>query len=179
MKYLTTLTLALLLIATGLHAQQPVATNSAKSASAKPVAVPAPPKSAISVQANPVTQPVAPAQSTAPASPDELGCNVLTGRVTDMYDHPLMGASVVLRSRNSKSFNTDAFITNAEGQYMVSSKQPIPRNTVLEITAGGYTSFAFPLTNCQPIDASLEPLPGTRFKSDGRIKKTSASGKIH
>lgn len=84
----------------------------------------------------------------------------------------------MLRSRN-KGFNTDAFITNAEGQYIVTSKLPIPRNTMLEITAGGYNIFTLPLENCRPIDAALEPLPGTRFKSNGRIKKTSASGKIH
>lgn len=114
----------------------------------------------------------------APASSDELECRVLTGRVADAMGHPLTGATVMLRSR-TKGFNVEAFITNAEGQYIVTSKQPIPRNTMLEISAGGYSTYVLPLENCRPIEASLEPLPGTRFKSDGRIKKTSASGKIH
>jgi hypothetical protein len=124
------------------------------------------------------TKPEAPVQAPAPTPANELECRVLTGRVTDAMNHPLTGATVMLRSR-TKGFNADAFITNAEGQYIVTSKQPIPRNTMLEITAGGYNTFTLPLENCRPIDAALEPLPGTRFKSDGRIKKTSASGKIH
>ncbi|GAB3572720.1 hypothetical protein GCM10027345_04360 [Hymenobacter daeguensis] len=127
---------------------------------------------------SPVINQAAPAQTLPPNSPNELDCRVLTGRVTDAMNHPLMGATIMLRSR-SKGFNADAFITNAEGQYIVTSKQPIPRNTVLEISAGGYNTYVLPLENCRPVDAALEPLPGTRFKSDGRIKKTSATGKIH
>jgi hypothetical protein len=123
-------------------------------------------------------KPEVPVQTPPPTPTNELECRILTGRVTDAMNHPLTGATVMLRSR-TKGFNADAFITNAEGQYIVTSKQPIPRNTMLEITAGGYNTFTLPLENCRPIDAALEPLPGTRFKSDGRIKKTSASGKIH
>ncbi len=89
-----------------------------------------------------------------------------------------MGATVMLRT-GSKSFKIEPAITNAEGQYLLISKQPIPLNTVLELSAGGYNTFSQPLANCQPLEASLEPLPGTRFKNNGRIKKTSASGKIH
>jgi hypothetical protein len=133
--------------------------------------------------AHPATEPAAsvaplPPASAAPESND-LGCRVLTGRVTNQLNQPLTGASVVVRLPNTKGISIDPSITNAEGQYMVSSRQPIPRNAVLEISAGGYNVFALPLTNCQPVEASLEPLPGTRFKNDGRIKKTSVSGKIH
>ena len=84
----------------------------------------------------------------------------------------------MLRSPD-KGFKSDAFTTNAEGQYMVTSKQPIFRNLFLEVTAAGYTSVELPLTGCQPLDVTLEPLPGTRFKRDGRIKRTRTSGKIH
>ena len=143
--------LALLLLATTTHAQQT-----------------APPKPAVDMSAPAPTQP----------NPNELTCQVLTGRVTNSSNQPLTGATVILRSR-TKGFNVEPSITNAEGEYLLNSKQPIPVNTVLEISAGGYTTFAQPLANCQPIEASLETLPGTRFKSDGRIKKTSASGKIH
>ncbi|MBF9221439.1 carboxypeptidase-like regulatory domain-containing protein [Hymenobacter ruricola] len=131
--------------------------------------------------APPAATPTASAELPAPTPPDaeELGCRVLTGRVTDQLNHPLTGATVLVRTRTTRGFNIEPSITNSEGQYMLSAKQPIPRNAVLEISAGGYTTFAQPLANCQPVDASLEPLPGTRFKNDGRIKKTSASGKIH
>jgi hypothetical protein len=128
-----------------------------------------------------LAKPTAAAETPAPASPaaDELGCRVLTGRVTDQLNHPLTGATVIVRTRNSRASNIEPSITNSDGQYMLSSKQPIPRNAVLEISAGGYTTYTLALDNCQSIEASLEPLPGTRFKNDGRIKKTSASGKIH
>ncbi|RAK67968.1 carboxypeptidase-like regulatory domain-containing protein [Hymenobacter edaphi] len=113
----------------------------------------------------------------APAAPATLECATLTGRVTDAFAYPLTGATVMLRSRD-KAFVTDAFSTNAEGRYLVTSKKPIPRDVVLLITAAGYTSLEQPLANCQPLDVTLEPLPGTKFKSDGRIKKTSNTGKI-
>ena len=172
MKFLSLLALASLLTAGTTHAQQ----RPAKPAVAAPTpALSTPPAAA---QAAPVQTPVPAAPTPPPPPSTELECRVLTGRVTDALDHPLMGATVMLRSR-TKGFNVDAFITNAEGQYIVTSKQPIPRNTMLEISAGGYNTFALPLENCRPIDAALEPLPGTRFKNDGRIKKTSASGKIH
>ena len=124
--------------------------------------------------------PATPATTTAAVmvNPDELSCHTLTGRVTNHANEPLTGATVMLRSR-TRSFSAEACITNAEGEYLLTSKQPIPRNTVLEISAGGYNTFAQPLSNCTFIEASLEPLPGTRFKSDGRIKKTKATGKIH
>jgi hypothetical protein len=159
MKSISLIALTLFLAAGTAHAQQRATTPAAPASS-------------------PSTIEEAPVQTPAPTSPNELECRVLTGRVTDAMNHPLTGATVMLRSRN-KGFNADAFITNAEGQYIVTSKQPIPRNTMLEISAGGYSTYVLPLENCRPIDAALEPLPGTRFKSDGRIKKTSASGKIH
>ena len=117
-----------------------------------------------------------PAAAPVPASA-ELDCRVLTGRVTDRFAYPLTGVSVMLRSR-TQAFSTEAFITNAEGQYIVTAKQGIPRNAVLKITAAGYNSIELPLANCQPQEVTLEPLPGTRFKADGRIKKTAATGKV-
>ena len=157
------LTLGLLLFAAAAQAQQP--------------GVAPKPKLAQSAVVPPPAKPVA--QATVPDQPNELSCRILTGRVTDKFAYPLTGATVMLRSSGNKPFTSDAFSTNAEGQYMLTSKQPILRNTVLEITAAGYTSFEVPLANCQPLDITLEPLPGTRFKSDGRIKKTKLSGKIH
>jgi hypothetical protein len=152
-----------------------LAAGTANAQQRAPIATPVPPATTPAAAKPEAVAETATAPST---SPNELECRVLTGRVTDAMNHPLTGATVMLRSR-TKGFNADAFITNAEGQYIVTSKQPIPRNTMLEISAGGYSTYVLPLENCRPIDAALEPLPGTRFKSDGRIKKTSASGKIH
>ena len=164
MKHLLLPSLALLLAATcSGHAQQ--RTVALKPELAAPAASP----------------PVAAPQPTTPVprpNPDVLSCQTLTGHVTNNANQPLTGATVMLRSR-IKGFSAEACITNAEGEYLLTSRQPIPLNTLLEISAGGYDTFAQPLTNCQPMEASLEALPGTRFKSDGRIKKTSASGKIH
>ncbi len=173
MKFFSLFALASLLAAGTTHAQQ--RTSSPKPAAPAPTPTLSAPEA--SAQAAPA-QPAAPAPAPPAPPSNELECRVLTGRVTDALNHPLTGATVMLRSR-TKGFSVDAFITNAEGQYIVTSKQPIPRNTLLEISAGGYSTFVLPLENCRPIDAALEPLPGTRFKSDGRIKKTSASGKIH
>ena len=163
MKTTSFLTLALLLIAAAGQAQQSAAPDSAQStATALPAAI----------------QPPAaePAAAPAPAA-NSLACQVLTGRVTDPFAYPLTGATVMLRD-HSKAFRTDAFSTNAEGEFILTSKQPIPLSTVLEVTAAGYTSFEVPLANCQSLDVTLAPLPGTRFKADGRIKKTAAIGRI-
>lgn len=164
MKPLSILTLGLLLLAATTQAQQPGAK----------------PKPAQAAGALPPAKPEARTEATVPDQPSELSCRILTGRVTDKFAYPLTGATVMLRrSGGNKPGASDAFSTNAEGQYMLTSKQPIPRNTILEITAAGFTSLEVPLINCQPLDVTLEPLPGTRFKSDGRIKKTKLSGKIH
>lgn len=119
-----------------------------------------------------------PTQPEAPTPGDELACRVLTGRVTDKFASPLTGATVMLRSR-TRGFSAEPFSTNAEGKYLLTCKQPIPRNTILEVTAAGYTSVELSLVDCQPQDFTLEPLPGTRFKSDGRIKRSKNTGKIH
>ena len=163
MKTTVFFTLALLLIAAAGQAQHPTATpDSAQSPAA---ALPA------------TIQPPAASSAVAPAPATSLACQVLTGRVTDPFAYPLTGATVMLRD-HSKAFRTDAFSTNAAGEFMLTSKQPIPRSTVLEITAAGYTSVELPLANCQSLDVTLDPLPGTRFKADGRIKKTAAIGRI-
>lgn len=106
-----------------------------------------------------------------------LECTTLSGRVTDALAYPLTGATIILRTRDN-SLSPDAFSTNAEGRYLVTSKKPIPRGAVLLISAAGYTSHEQPLTSCKPVEVTLEPLPGTKFKSNGRIKKTSNTGKI-
>lgn len=163
MKTTSFFTLALLLIAAAGKAQQSAAApDSAQStATALPAAI----------------QPPAAEPAAAPAPANSLACQVLTGRVTDPFAYPLTGATVMLRD-HSKAFRTDAFSTNAEGEFILTSKQPIPLSTVLEVTAAGYTSFEVPLANCQSLDVTLAPLPGTRFKADGRIKKTAAIGRI-
>ena len=118
------------------------------------------------------------AAPSAPNQPDEFSCHVLTGRVTDQFAYPLTGATIMLRNPG-KGYNPDAFSTNAEGNYIITSKQPIPRNTIIAVTAAGYSSQELPLTDCKPLDVTLVPLEGTRFKADGRIKKTRVTGKIH
>ena len=145
-------TLALLLMGTAAHAQQP-------GPKPKPT------------EASPAAQPTNPTPS------EDLTCRVLMGRVTDQAAAPLLGASVMLRSQD-KAFSVDAFSTNSEGQYMITSKKTIPRNAVLVISAAGYSSYEHPITDCEPLNVTLEVLPGTKFKSDGRIKRTEAAGKI-
>ena len=117
-------------------------------------------------------QPVA----TLATPPNELECQVLTGRITDPFANPLSGATIMLRIPG-KGFSTDAFSTNAEGHYMVTSKQAVPRNTIMEITAVGYTTLALPLTNCRPLDLTMMPLVSAKYKVKSRPKKPSSSGR--
>ncbi|RTQ47196.1 carboxypeptidase regulatory-like domain-containing protein [Hymenobacter gummosus] len=166
MKALSVLACGLLLTAAA-QAQQLAAQSDTTQLAAAPVAEPAAAPAAA----------VDPELPTAPAAPATLECNTLAGRVTDAFDYPLTGATVMLRSQG-QSFSLDAFSTNADGRYLITSKKPIPRDAVLEVTAAGYSSFTLPLANCRPLDVTLEPLPGTKFKGDGRIKKTAATGKI-
>ena len=112
-----------------------------------------------------------------PTLPDELECQVLTGRVTDEFAYPLTGATIMLRNPG-KGFSPDAYITNSEGHYIISSKQPIPRNTVMEISAAGYNMLELPLTNCRPLDLTLIPLVSNHSKVKIRTKKPSGSGKM-
>jgi hypothetical protein len=122
-------------------------------------------------QAQTVTTSAAPPVSEG-ATPAVLECLILTGRVSNAFNAPMSGATVLLRGTNL------AYSTNSEGKYVLTSKTPLPRNTMLQISAAGYTTVEIPLTNCTPLDISLELLPGTKLKSDGRIKKTSSTGKI-
>lgn len=117
-------------------------------------------------------QPSAP--TTAATLPTELECRVLTGRVTDPFAYPLMGATIMLRSPG-QGFSPDAFSTNSEGHYIITAKQAIPRNTVMEITAVGYVTLELPLTNCRPLDLTLLPLATTKYKIKLRNKKPSSS----
>lgn len=157
MKTLPTLVLGLLL-ATAAQAQQPA--TPADSARTTPSTVTA----------------AAPAADVAP-EPARLECTTLTGRVTDAFAYPLTGATVMLRT-GDKAYNLDAFSTNSDGRYLLTSKKPIPPNALLQISAAGYTTYEQPLKSCQPLEITLEPLPGTKFKSNGRIKKTASTGKI-
>ena len=114
----------------------------------------------------------------APATPpNELECRVLTGRVTDPFANPLTGATIMLRSPG-KGFTPDAFSTNAEGHYIITTKQAIPLNTVMEITALGYATLELPLTSCRPLDLTMMPLVSVSYKAKFRTKKTPGNGKV-
>ncbi|OON68215.1 carboxypeptidase-like regulatory domain-containing protein [Hymenobacter sp. CRA2] len=164
MKLLATLTFGLALTAAA-QAQQLVAQPDSAQAATAPSVTPA-------------AATGAPAEVAAtPAAPATLECNTLSGRVADAFDYPLTGATVMLRTRD-QVFSVDAFSTNGDGRYLITSKKPIPRDAVLQVSAAGYTSVEQPLSSCKPLDISLELLPGTKFKSDGRIKKTATAGKV-
>ncbi|PJJ48545.1 carboxypeptidase regulatory-like domain-containing protein [Hymenobacter chitinivorans] len=111
-----------------------------------------------------------PVTASAPAASQE--CSTLTGVVTDENQRPLTGATVVIVGVN------DAFSTNSEGQYIVSSRKPLPAAARLQISAGGYETQTLVPSGCQLPTVSLKLLPGTRFKRDGRIKKTTSTGKV-
>lgn len=113
----------------------------------------------------------------APVQAVGLGCLVLTGRVTDPFAYPLTGATLMLRVPG-KGFTPDAFSTNAEGHYIIASKQAFARNTVLEVTAPGYITLALTLVNCQPLDITLTPLAGLHYKTNGRSKKLRPAGRL-
>jgi hypothetical protein len=149
MKYLMILVnLAVLLAATSVRAQQPATLQAATA----PVAAPA-------------------------SAPNELECRVLTGRVTDPFAYPLTGATIMLRNPD-KGFSPEAFSTNAEGHYMVTTKQAILRNTIMEITAVGYATLELPLTNCRPLDLTMMPLAGIKYKTKSRSKKPQSNSKM-
>ncbi|WP_375434704.1 carboxypeptidase-like regulatory domain-containing protein [uncultured Hymenobacter sp.] len=113
----------------------------------------------------------APADSVAQPAPPP-GCLSLTGLVTDENFQPLTGATVQVQGIN------DAYSTNSEGRYIVTSKKPLPRPARLKISAVGYETEEFALNTCIPPDVALRLAPGTRFKRDGRIKKTTITGKV-
>lgn len=140
--------LAMLLIAPAVHAQQPAprADTSATPAAKGPVQA------------------------------AELGCTVLTGRVTDPFAYPLTGATIMLRPPG-KGFSPDAFSTNAEGHYIITTKQALARNTIMEVTAPGYSTLALPLTNCQPLDLTLTPLAAPPYKAAGRSRKAQPANR--
>ena len=121
-----------------------------------------------------VGAPASPPQAT---PPNELECRVLTGRVTDPFAYPLTGATIMLRSPG-QGFSPDAFSTNSEGHYIITTKQAIPRNTVMEITASGYATLELPLANCRPLDLTMTPLVTTKYKVKFRAKKTLGDGKV-
>lgn len=122
-------------------------------------------------------QPAAPAAASPPAPPTELECRVLTGRVTDPFAYPLTGATIMLRSPG-QGFSPDAFSTNSEGHYIITAKQAIPRNTVMEISAVGYATLELPLISCKPLDLTMMPLVNTSYKIKSRNKKPASKGKV-
>ena len=127
-----------------------------------------------------LTAPAAWAQqpTTAPAAVlPELECRVLTGRVTDPFAYPLTGATIMLRSPG-QGFIPDAFSTNSEGHYIITSKQAIPRNTIMEVTAVGYATLELLLTNCTPLDLTMMPLVDIKYKVKSRNKKPASNGKV-
>ncbi len=156
MKFLLIPTFALALLATAGHAQQAVARLEPAGDAPRQAATP----------------PVPPAA--APA--DNLSCQVLTGRVTDEFAYPLSGATIILRAPG-KGFSLDAFSTNSEGHYIITSKQPISRNTVMEISAVGYNLLELPLTSCTPLDLTLIPLVSNHSKVKIRSKKSGGSSR--
>ena len=112
-----------------------------------------------------------PTDSTAQPGPPP-GCLSLTGLITNENFQPLTGATVQVQGIN------DAYSTNSEGRYIVTSKKPLPRPARLKISAIGYETEEFSLNTCIPPDVALRLTPGTRFKRDGRIKKTTTTGKV-
>ncbi|GAA4053859.1 hypothetical protein GCM10022409_46100 [Hymenobacter glaciei] len=122
------------------------------------------------------------AQQTTPATSvatpaNGLECQVLTGRITDPFANPLTGATIMLRSPN-KGFTPEAFGTNSEGHYIITLKQAIPQNTIMEITAVGYLTMQLTLTNCRPLDLTLTPVASTTYKFKSRTKKLNTNSKI-
>ncbi|MCB2409242.1 carboxypeptidase-like regulatory domain-containing protein [Hymenobacter lucidus] len=117
-------------------------------------------------------QPAGTATTAPEPAPPVLECQTLTGVVTDENQQPLTGATVVVQGIQ------DAFSTNSEGQYIITTKKPIPQAVHLQISAAGYSTQKLVLKACQPPPVALQTLPGTRFKRDGRIKKTTSTGKI-
>ncbi|GAB3652835.1 hypothetical protein GCM10027594_27250 [Hymenobacter agri] len=107
----------------------------------------------------------------------ELECRILTGRITDPFAYPLTGATIMLRTPGA-GFSPEAYSTNSEGHYVITAKQAIPRNTVLEITAPGYATLELPLENCKPLDLTLTPLTTTSYKPRPRGKKISGNSKL-
>ena len=119
------------------------------------------------------------ARAQQPATPSEPAipiarplCPLLTGIVTDDQLNPLTGATVVVEGIN------DAYSTNSQGQYIVTSRSPIPMGARLKVSAAGYETQQLALTGCQTPAITLHTLPGTRFRRDGRIKKTTNTGKV-
>ena len=102
---------------------------------------------------------------------------MLTGRITDPFAYPLTGATIMLRSPG-QGFSPDAFSTNSEGHYIITAKQAIPRNTMMEITAVGYAPLELLLTNCRPLDLTMTPLVSASYKVKSRTKKPPGNSKV-
>ena len=154
MKFLLLPTLALALLATVVQGQQTMAKVDTGGNGTPPAAKPA-----------------------APAPPANLSCQELTGRITDPFAYPLTGATIMLRTP-AKGFSLDAFSTNAEGHYIITSKQPIPSNTVMEISAVGYVTLELPLADCRPLDITMTPLESPQYnKLKVKSKKGASGGK--
>ena len=97
-------------------------------------------------------------------------CPTVTGRILDQNQQPLVGATVQVQG------TLTVHTTNSEGFYVL--RGPVAQGTRLTVGAAGYSALEFQLATCQQPDISLTLLPGTKLKNNGRIKRTTATGKV-
>ncbi|UYZ62031.1 carboxypeptidase-like regulatory domain-containing protein [Hymenobacter weizhouensis] len=114
--------------------------------------------------------PAAPPTRRPQQEPGKDSCPTVTGRILDQNGQPLVGATVLVKG------TLNVHTTNSEGQYVM--RGPVTTGATLAVSAAGYSALDIPLTTCQISDISLTLLPGTRLRNNGRIKRTTATGKI-
>lgn len=124
-----------------------VRVNTVKFLRADPVMVVAP-VVAEEVAAAPVPEPVV-----APAAP---ATRTQAGRILDENGHPLIGATVMLRS------STKGTSTDASGSYLL--EVPTGSNTFV-VGYGGYEDETASSTDGQPLNVTLLPTPSGKAKS--------------
>lgn len=114
---------------------------------------------------------LSPATQQAPQQePQPSACPTVTGRILDQNQQPLVGATVLVKGTMT------VHTTNSEGQYVMQG--PVAQGARIAVSAAGYSALEFQLATCQQPDISLTLLPGTKLKNNGRIKRTTATGKI-
>ncbi|OON68220.1 carboxypeptidase-like regulatory domain-containing protein [Hymenobacter sp. CRA2] len=115
---------------------------------------------------SPVPGQSAPSSAAASSAPTSY---VLQGQVLTEDSRPLPGATIRVAS------NKQVYITNSEGYFSFTSPQPAEE---VQVSLAGYDETKAQLRRGPVTPISLKLLPGTRFKADGRIKKTDSTGKI-